>query len=664
MKPFPRPLSLHTLAALLMAALLSTACVSTKNAPTTHSAGPDTQHASNLGELFERARRSESPQREQYLLSAVNKLRMGGELEEAQKLLSNLFFGALPLPLKASYIIEYSELALLNNHPELALNALTSNQFNLYDYFDQLSPDSQIQLSEIKASAYESAGNYLAGARERIYFNSLLQPPAKQQNEAIIWQDLNQLSIQTLYTLALNAPTNEFRGWLELAHLNKNHQHNIDQQHQSLNQWLTRWHNHASAKNLPKNLELLSKYTELRPKKIALFLPLKGKLSKPALAIQDGILAAHYNALQTSTETPEITLYDTSQTADMNRLYQQATAEGAELIIGPLEKQHVNSILKLPRTEIPILALNYATNHAANSTDNSETIDPSNPATNDKEGNGWKNVFQFGLLPEDDAKQVALKAWQDGHRNVAILHPESIWGTRVSQAFVNYWQTLGGEVTSNHSFDPQHGFANPIKQLLNIDKSEQRAKLLKQNLNTKFEFSVRRRKDIDFIFLLATPKQARQIKPTLAFYYANEIPVYATAHLYEGQTKNPERDRDMNGIIFCDIPWALKQDDPVKSNSLAAWPDNPNRYQRLVALGVDAYRLHSRLAILAAAPSSKVYGATGVLTLQEENRFQRNLLWAKIVNGKARIIQTFGNQTDPQIIPSNDNEKRQLNPPK
>ncbi|PCI47514.1 MAG: hypothetical protein COB51_05910, partial [Moraxellaceae bacterium] len=354
MKPFPRLFSLHTLATLLTLTLLSSACVSTKDAPGSHSPESEIQHASNLSDLFERARRSESPQREQYLLSAVNKLRMDGELKEAQKLLSSLFFGALPLPLKASYIIEYSELALLNNHPELALNALTSNQFSLYDYFDQLSPDTQIQLSEIKAYAYEAAGNFLASARERIYFNSLLQPSAQQQNETILWQNLNQLSIQTLYTLALNAPTNEFRGWLELAHLNKNHQHNIDQQYQALNQWLTRWHNHASAKNLPKNLELLSKYTDLRPKKIALFLPLKGKLSRPALAIQDGILAAHYNVLQTSTDIPQITLYDTSQTVDMHHLYQQAVAEGAELIIGPLEKQHVNSILKLPKTEIPI----------------------------------------------------------------------------------------------------------------------------------------------------------------------------------------------------------------------------------------------------------------------------------------------------------------------
>lgn len=643
MKRRPPYFSLRTVLILLVLTLFSSACSTTKkpqNDRLPNTAPPPT----SLDALFERARSTESPQREQFLLLAISQLRKNGESDEAQKILASLFFGALPIHLKAAYIAEYAEIALVNNRPELALNALTSDQFSLYDYFDQLPSNTQIQLSEIKARTYGASGNFIASARERIYFNPLLSATEKSLNEAIIWENLNQLPAPTLQKLAFNTPSSEFRGWLELAHLNKALQHNIDQQYEALNRWLARWENHAGAVNLPKNLELLSKYADLRPKKIALFLPLKGKLSKPAQAIQDGILAAHYTALKSSAEVPEIALYDTSQSNDIKELYQQALTEGADLIIGPLKKQRVNSMLKLALPDVPVLALNYASHFEEGSAQSNA------PAS---------NVFQFGLLPEDDAKQVALKAWQDGHRNVAILHPESSWGARVSRAFVDYWQSLGGQVVSDHSFDAKHGFSGPIKKLLNVDQSEQRAKLLKQKLKTPLEFSVRRRKDIDFIFLLATPKQARQIKPTLAFYYAKEIPVYATAQLYEGRANNSERDRDMNGILFCDIPWILEETDQVKSSSLIAWPNHHSRYDRLIALGVDAYRLHSRLAILAAAPSSKIYGATGVLSLSDKNRFQRDLLWAKIISGKARVIHPSNPQPTPKASPFLDKKTSQ-----
>jgi len=664
----PPSFSLRTFFTLLAVALLSSACVTPSSDVNTREPTGTliTQPPADLASLFEKARNSNAPEREQYLLYAVKQLRTENRNPEAQKILSSLSFSALPLTLKAFYITEYAEIALSNNLPNIALNALTSNQFNLFDYFDRLDPASQIQLSEIKARAYQAAGNFLASARERVYFNPLLNPENQIENEVIIWQNLNRLSIQALDTLAINTPTNEFRGWLELAHLNKSHQDSIDQQYQALNLWLARWSTHAGAHNLPPNLKLLSKYADLRPKKIALFLPLKGKLAKPAHAIQNGILAAHYTALQSSSNAPEIKLYDTSQAIPMDSLYQQALNEGAELIIGPLEKQHVDSILKIPSPAIPILALNYAKKPSRNPSRNLGTptlTHTSSPTANIKPSvSAPHNIFQFGLLPEDDARQVALKAWQDGHKNVAILHPKSAWGARVSQAFIHYWTELGGQVVSSNEFDPKHGFSKPVKQLLNVDKSEQRARLLRRKLKVPLEFSVRRRKDIDYIFLLATPKQARQIKPTLAFYYANKVPVYATAHLYQGPTKSSDRDRDMNGIIFCDIPWMLETSDPVKPASLNAWPTPISRYERLLALGVDAYRLHPRLAILAAAPSSKVYGATGVLTLDDENRFQRNLLWAKIVKGKAQVIQSVDNQAGPSPAPlkNNDQTKRLL----
>src|SRR5690606_35755969 len=109
------------------------------------------------------------------------------------------------------------------------------------------------------------------------------------------------------------------------------------------------------------------------------------------------------------------------------------------------------------------------------------------------------------------------------------------------------------------------------------------------------------------------PAQARQIKPTLAFHYAGDIPVYATSHIYSG-VPNPSADRDLNGVRFNTMPWIFDTqseekkmiDSAVKSSAI---------YSRLHALGVDAYRLSPRLPQLAQIPEMRLYGATGAMRL-------------------------------------------------
>src|SRR5690554_7108230 len=79
---------------------------------------------------------------------------------------------------------------------------------------------------------------------------------------------------------------------------------------------------------------------------------------------------------------------------------------------------------------------------------------------------------------------------------------------------------------------------------------------MRRLLRQSTEFEPRRRQDADWLFLVALPQQARQIKPTLAFNFASDLPVYSTSHVYSGEP-NPSKDRDLNGIVFCDTPWLL-----------------------------------------------------------------------------------------------------------
>ena len=62
------------------------------------------------------------------------------------------------------------------------------------------------------------------------------------------------------------------------------------------------------------------------------------------------------------------------------------------------------------------------------------------------------NLFQFGLSPEDEAKQIAQRAWFDGHNKAAMIYPEGNWGKRVAAAFKQHWEQLGGRVASEQHY--------------------------------------------------------------------------------------------------------------------------------------------------------------------------------------------------------------------
>jgi outer membrane PBP1 activator LpoA protein len=95
-------------------------------------------------------------------------------------------------------------------------------------------------------------------------------------------------------------------------------------------------------------------------------------------------------------------------------------------------------------------------------------------------------------------------------------------------------------------------------------------------------------------------------------------------------------DRDMDGVMFSDMPWTLNTDPSVQSLKTEIeeiWPNASKRYSRLFALGVDAYRVIGKLNTLRRNRAEFYHGETGDLYLDVSNRLQRRLLWAKFERG-------------------------------
>jgi outer membrane PBP1 activator LpoA protein len=344
-----------------------------------------------------------------------------------------------------------------------------------------------------------------------------------------------------------------------------------------------------------------------------LLLPLQEQYGN---AIQEGFFSAYYQALNVSREVPRITIIDSSNQVNVNPLYDSAVARGADLIIGPVDKELVNQLQQRPELPVPTLALNYV--------DDTQYT----PA----------NLYQFGLAPEDEIIQAASMAWQAGHRNAAILTPLGSEDQRLRAIFAEEWQRLGGKLVSTATFSGDSDYSDVIKQLMAIDSSEARASLLMELLpRSNVEFTPRRRNDIDFIFLIANPLQGRQLKPTLAFHFAGDIPVYAMPSIYDGLS-NQSENSDLNGIIFTDAPWVLDEIDPLRVEIANNLRLSQGPLQRLRAMGVDSFRMYPRLQQLATGELNTLQGTTGSLSMSNQ-RIQRVLQAARFVDGMAIVIE-------------------------
>jgi hypothetical protein len=211
------------------------------------------------------------------------------------------------------------------------------------------------------------------------------------------------------------------------------------------------------------------------------------------------------------------------------------------------------------------------------------------------------------------------------------------WGERIYQAFKQRWELMGGKIVERQTYEPtKTDFSRPIRSLLNIDDSTRRYRRIANILKQDIKFTSRRRQDIDFVFVAAYPRQARQIRPQLKFYHASDVPVYATSHVFTGSL-NPERDRDMDGLMFGDMPWVLSESTAhrgIRSEIERQISDAGNALQRLYALGIDAFNIIGALNTLRKYPYERFDGETGSLSLDSKLRVRRQLTWVKFRSGR------------------------------
>jgi uncharacterized protein len=564
-------------------------------------------------ELVVRAQLKKSPEREALLLQAAEIYLAQNSLDKARNIIGELNATQLSEQNFVAFSQASAGLALKDGDIDRARRILTNPRIE--QQLKALEPAQEAAIRELRAQTFERNGQLQESIAERINASAVLtDAQASNANQDALWRTLMSLPITDLQANALKGSGGITQGWYSLAALSKNNTQDINAQIAALAQWQKQWRTHPAANNLPKDLRALQSINTQQPKRIALLLPLQGRLAEAGMAVSDGFFAAYYQHINNN-QLPSVRQYDSSK--DVITAYKQAVDDGADFIIGPIDKDNVNAISKMNSLQVPLLSLNYPDQQ------------PAQPLA---------NFYQFGLAVEDEARQAARQGIQDGYKRALIVYTAQEVSERSAQTFSAEWQKLGGTLVGKSLFASQDKFSESVRHLMLLDESQARATLLQQQLGTKLEFTPRRRADVNMIFMAVTPDQGRQIKPTLAFQYANTIPVFATSSIYSGDV-DAIRNDDLNGVIFNTLPWVFDTENPSKQ-AIAQTTKSAAVYGRLHALGTDAFNLYSRLPQLKQVQQMKLYGATGSLQLMPDGRIEREQMWARFNNGLAEPIAT------------------------
>jgi outer membrane PBP1 activator LpoA protein len=261
-----------------------------------------------------------------------------------------------------------------------------------------------------------------------------------------VWHNLERTSTDKLSSAQPGAADPQWRGWLELALIDRGGAPNESSQ---LSQWRSAHPEHPAADPLPGGLDYLVSNGP-RQGKVALLLPLSGQLAPAGKAVLDGFLAAYYADRAAGGPANELLVINLDQSSSASGAYDEAVRQGATLVVGPLSKEGLADLATQLARPVPILALNR--------------IDQILPASGSA-------LVQLSLAPEDEAEGLAEHAFGSGARRAVIISPAGEWGSKVDAALRARWTALGGTVASSATYSAYEEYSSSVKSTLSLDAS-------------------------------------------------------------------------------------------------------------------------------------------------------------------------------------------------
>ncbi len=555
----------------------------------------DGQYVAAADHLWSFAPQLPSPHQQEMQIRAVNLLLEASHLLEAHRYLLQIPEENLEKPLLLKKRIAEARFYQQTYQPERIAAVLP------LELIEQGEKQDRITALNLAANARLSGDAFVEGIELHLVLHTLLDEEQRPQNIASLLDALLYLRPERVKEELAGNPDPTVRPWLELAALATP----IEIDREVLKERYGAWQKTNDRWRLPdsfgEKLHARWAYLDYRPGKVVLLLPMTGPYAKVGRAVRDGFMSSYQAS---ATPRYAFAVHNTDQSTDIVAIYEKSVAdEAVGMVIGPLLKAEVNTLIENTSFEIPTITLNYAT--------------PGMPTPQSK-------LFQFGLSPEDEALQAAHRIWSDGHRFIVALTPDDAWGERLYSAFENEYVRLGGEIREVVRYDPGFvDYAVPIQSLFQIDQSIDRYRLVSTVLGETPQFEPRIRDDISASMLFADSDRAVMIFPQMKFHYVDTLPTYATSQIYNPKSLNTGRDLD--GLTYCDIPAIIYRE---------SFSDvEPGKLMRLWALGADAEKLVRQLRRMHLARLS-LDGKTGQISIEGNRHLFRKLPWARFHRGK------------------------------
>ena len=546
-------------------------------------------------------------------LKAAAAFALNNNLTRSYQVLKSFHPTELAAKERDSYYLLMGESALAQQQPYEAIRALQaisqpnshSKRWNAHYY--NLLADSLV------------ANNRLAdAAMTRIQSEHLLDSLAQaQQQHEKAWKELSLSPVGSLEQKLLRATSTKEAGWLTMAIIQKRYATAPRNLAQAMNNWGQEFPNHPAINYIDERSVKLGEVEMVSPRKVALFLPLSGPVAGISDVIKDGFLAAHYENRKNS-ELSDIVVYDTTSGDSIETLYQKALADNVDFVVGPLLKHNVEQVAFYSNLPIPTLVLNR--------------LDSS--ALSDR-------VFQFGLPIEDESVQIADHAIRNNQTRAFIINADNSVGARAVNAFKDAYIKAGGTIIKEAEIDESQDPKEAIMRMLGADQVEKRKEELQNLLSLPVESSGQVTNSADFIFLVSKADKARIIKPYLNYYYAYNLPIYATSTIYNGSS-SVTRDNDLEGIRFPDSPWMIGSSSEIraaKEQLSSLIKHSTSSAARFFALGHDAYNLVPELQQMSVLNDYSIAGLSGLLFMDQEGKIHRQLSWGQYRRGKVVPVQ-------------------------
>ncbi len=260
---------------------------------------------------------------------------------------------------------------------------------------------------------------------------------------------------------------------------------------------------------------------------------------------------------------------------------QKAQRDGAVLVVAGLTRDGATALSRSDCPRQPTLVLN-------------QPQDPDLPA----------RMFSISLAAEQEARQAALMAVNDGWTQAIIIASPTPLAKRVQEAFEREWARAAGEVRGRVSFSGGPEEAPVIKEKIASLKG-------------------------DMVFIALDAAAMRAVRP----YISGTLPIYTTSLAVDPRAE-PTVNVDLEGVRYVDMPWFVQPDHPAVMDYPQPSTPMAVEQERLYALGIDAYRL--ALLLLKPDPTGlRLDGVTGRIALGADRHFTRALVPAGFDAGRA-----------------------------